>query len=175
MMKKMLIALLAGLFVSPLYALNEEKRTIEYPKGVPCHFESQTSARLSTFSDAKQTMDTYICEGEDMGVLSVVYYDTREDAKTQNQRVSFELKNDIGGQLESNGLILMMFNKFKHLIRVFRFDEDKRIEYVSLVKTWKGNHDIEYVSHVKTWKDKMTFYHDMEKLEVPATPVTAEE
>lgn len=160
MMKKMLIALLAGLFVSPLYALNEEDRTIEYPQGVTCHFESQTTARLSTYSDAKKTMDTYICEGEDMGVLSVVYYDTREDAEIENKRVFFEQKNDMGGQLETNGLILMMFNEFKHLIRVFRFDEDKRIEYVSLVKTWKA---------------KRIFYHDMEKLEVPATPVTAEE
>lgn len=158
-MKRMLIALLACLSVSPLYALNEEERTIEYPQGVPCHFESQTTALLSIFSDAKQTMDTYMCEGEDMGVLSVVYYDTREDAEIENKRVLFEQKNDIGGQLETNGSILMMFNKFKHLIRVFRFDEDKRIEYVSLVKTWKG---------------KATFYHDMEKLEVPATPVTAE-
>ena len=164
MMKRMLIALLACLSVSSLYALNEEERTIEYPKGVTCHFEGQGTKVLVVHRDA-ETIDNYTCGGEGQGFLSVVYYPKSEDEKEIRNRIQsiHRTLTSADHMYTDYTSIFYVVNKSQHLIRVFRFDSDKRIEYVFLADDFE-----------KVVKDN-DFIRDMEKLEVPATPVTTEE
>ena len=165
-MKRMLIVLLACLFVSPLYAFNNaEDSTIEYPKGVTCHFESQTTLISKIHRDTDEVMDTYVCEGKGRGLLSVVYYSKSEDQEAIGKRIlSIWDSLTLADVMHTDSTrMLYVANKARHLIRIFRFESDKRIEYLFFADNFE-----------KTVKSN-DFIGDMDKLEVPATPVTAEE
>jgi len=154
-MKKIIFALMAALLAPSLYAV-EANRTIEFPKGVRCRFEEQ-KVGWSRTTNGRETMDVYVCGGKDLGILSIVYYEKLENDDATFLRSREKIKASVGDSVQTNGETIIVFNESKHLIRGYRYEADKRIEYISLVKTWNG-------------EVERTLFTVMEDLQVPSSP-----